>query len=446
MSDFWKRCQERLASENRAVYDSWLAELTLEEGSDPDSGQITLTGAAASKMREVQKNHGEMIAAAVSAVAGHPVEILFRARKNPAQTPAAAPEPAQDPAEDLARTGLLPKLTFDNFVEGKANQFAYAAALQVATSPRAIYNPLFIYGGVGLGKTHLMHAIGHEFRKLHPHARVRCVSAQQYMQEFMEAVRQKAEQPELMRQFEAKYQDLDLFLIDDIQSFGKREGTQTNFFLVFENMVPHGKQIVLTSDTYPKSLKDFQERLLSRMTQGLTVEVEPPELEMRVQILHQKAKSIGLDLPEEVAEVIAEHLKSNVRELEGAVQQIYAFTHFSKMPVTLESVKLALRDVFRQNSVPVTLESIQQRVAEYYNLKQADMTSKSRIAPVAKARQIAMYLCKELTQKSLPEIGKSFGGRDHATVIHAHKKITAERTRDEALRHDLNVLTQRIKN
>jgi chromosomal replication initiator protein len=249
-----------------------------------------------------------------------------------------------------------------------------------------------------------------------------------------------------MRQFEAKYQDLDLFLIDDIQSFGKREGTQTNFFLVFENMVPHGKQIVLTSDTYPKSLKDFQERLLSRMTQGLTVEVEPPELEMRVQILHQKAKSIGLDLPEEVAEVIAEHLKSNVRELEGAVQQIYAFTHFSKMPVTLESVKLALRDVFRQNSVPVTLESIQQRVAEYYNLKQADMTSKSRIAPVAKARQIAMYLCKELTQKSLPEIGKSFGGRDHATVIHAHKKITAERTRDEALRHDLNVLTQRIKN
>ena len=446
MSEFWNRCRELLASENPAVFNVWLAELTVEDESELSEGRLTLTGAAGPKLREVQKNHGELIERVASSVAGHPVEVSYKpAKAAPQSVPAAKPEEV-DPEEDALRTGLLPKLTFANFVEGKANQFAYAAALQVATSPKAIYNPLFIYGGVGLGKTHLMHAIGHEFRKLHPNARVRCVSAQQYMQEFMEAVRQKADHPELMRQFEAKYQDLDLFLIDDIQSFGKREGTQTNFFLVFENMVPRGKQIVLTSDTYPKSLKDFQERLLSRMTQGLTVEVEPPELEMRVQILLQKAGSIGLDLPADVAEVIAEHLKSNVRELEGAVQQIYAFTHFSNVPVTLGSVKLALRDVFRQSAVPVTLESIQQRVAEYYNLRTADMYSKSRIAPIARARQIAMYLCKELTQKSLPEIGKSFGGRDHATVIHAHKKISAERNRDEALRHDLNVLTQRIKN
>jgi chromosomal replication initiator protein len=446
MSEFWNRCRELLASENPAVFNVWLSELTVEDDSELSEGRLTLTGAAGPKLREVQKNHGELIARVASSVAGRPVEVSYKPAKAAPQAVAAVKPEEVDPEEDALRTGLLPKLTFANFVEGKANQFAYAAALQVATSPRAIYNPLFIYGGVGLGKTHLMHAIGHEFRKLHPNARVRCVSAQQYMQEFMEAVRQKADHPELMRQFEAKYQDLDLFLIDDIQSFGKREGTQTNFFLVFENMVPRGKQIVLTSDTYPKSLKDFQERLLSRMTQGLTVEVEPPELEMRVQILLQKAGSIGLDLPTDVAEVIAQHLKSNVRELEGAVQQIYAFTHFSKVPVTLGSVKLALRDVFRQSAVPVTLESIQQRVAEYYNLRTADMYSKSRIAPIARARQIAMYLCKELTQKSLPEIGKSFGGRDHATVIHAHKKISAERTRDEALRHDLNVLTQRIKN
>ncbi len=319
--------------------------------------------------------------------------------------------------------------------------------MQVATAPGTQYNPLFIYGGVGLGKTHLMHAIGHKFLEAHPSARVRCVSAQQYMSEYTTAVRKLNSQGEqAMQSFEARYQDLDLLLIDDIQSFANREGTQTNFFLAFERMVPRGKQIVLTSDTYPRNLKDFQERLLSRLTQGLVVSVEPPELEMRIQILMQKADRSGLEMPEDVAVTIAKRLKSNVRELEGAVQQVLAYTNFHNLPVTIDTVKVALRDIFKVSAVPVTIENIQQAVAEYYNLKVADMYSKSRKGPIVYARQVAMYLAKELTQKSLPEIASFFGKRDHTTVMYACRKIQAARNTDEGLKHEINILEQRLKN
>lgn len=319
--------------------------------------------------------------------------------------------------------------------------------MQVATAPGTQYNPLFIYGGVGLGKTHLMHAIGHKFLEAHPNARVRCVSAQQYMSEYTTAVRKLNSQGEqAMQSFEARYQDLDLLLIDDIQSFANREGTQTNFFLAFERMVPRGKQIVLTSDTYPRNLKDFQERLLSRLTQGLVVSVEPPELEMRIQILMQKADRSGLEMPEDVAVTIAKRLKSNVRELEGAVQQVLAYTNFHNLPVTIDTVKVALRDIFKVSAVPVTIENIQQAVAEYYNLKVADMYSKSRKGPIVYARQVAMYLAKELTQKSLPEIASFFGKRDHTTVMYACRKIQAARNTDEGLKHEINILEQRLKN
>ena len=340
-----------------------------------------------------------------------------------------------------------PQFTFDNFVVGSSNRFAHAAALAVAEQPGMAYNPLFLYGGVGLGKTHLMQAIGHQYIKTHPGARVRCISAQQYINEFTDAVRGlNNNHPEKMQTFENRYQNLDLLLIDDIQSFASREGTQTNFFLAFERMVPHGKQIVLTSDTYPRNLKAFQERLLSRLTQGLVVSVEPPELDMRIQILLQKADRSGLEMPEEVAVIIAKRLKSNVRELEGAVQQILAYTNFHNLPVSVETAKVALRDVFNVSAVPVTVENIQQVVSEYYNLKVSDMYSKSRKGPVVYARQIAMYLAKELTQKSLPEIASFFGKKDHTTVMYACKKVMTSRNTDEALKHELNILEQRLKN
>lgn len=446
MSEFWNQCLDVLRQKHaQDVFQTWFADLKADDEGIAD-GALTLIADSSVKSRTIQESYGKSIAAAVNQVAGRDVDITWTVDAAPV-TPVAAPIAAPDPVNLQEQSGLLPNLTFENLVLGSANQLAYASAMQVATAPGTQYNPLFIYGGVGLGKTHLMHAIGHKFLEAHPTARVRCVSAQQYMSEYTTAVRKLNSQGEqAMQSFEARYQDLDLLLIDDIQSFANREGTQTNFFLAFERMVPRGKQIVLTSDTYPRNLKDFQERLLSRLTQGLVVSVEPPELEMRIQILMQKADRSGLEMPEDVAVTIAKRLKSNVRELEGAVQQVLAYTNFHNLPVTIDTVKVALRDIFKVSAVPVTIENIQQAVAEYYNLKVADMYSKSRKGPIVYARQVAMYLAKELTQKSLPEIASFFGKRDHTTVMYACRKIQAARNTDEGLKHEINILEQRLKN
>ena len=446
MSEFWTQCIEALRRDTPPeVFQNWFADLTADV--EFEAGSVTVLAPSGAKLRTVQSSYGGMITAVINRIAGHEMDVVWAVRDTPVPSIAAtAADPAKVQAHDHARTGLLTNLTFENMVSGQANQMAYASALQVASSPQPIYNPLFIYGGVGLGKTHLMHAIGNRFLKNNPNAKVLCVSAQQYIQEFVQAMQKKDRDPEVMRQFEARYNGLDLLLIDDIQNFGNREGTQTNFFLTFESMVPHGKQIVLTSDTYPRQLKEFQERLLSRLTQGLIVMVEPPEFDMRVQILLQKAERSNLPMPHDVAEIIAKKLKSNVRELEGAVQQILAYTRFHQVDVTIDTVKLALRDIFRQSSQPVTVDAIQQAVADYYGIKVADINSKSRKANLARARQIAMYLAKELTTKSLPELGSLFGGRDHTTVIYACRKIADERNADEVLKHDIHILEQRIKN
>ena len=453
MTDFWTQCLEALRESTPAqIYQNWYADLTAEV--EMEAGSVTIFVSSGFKMNKVREAYGQTIQQIVNRVAGKEMEIVWQIKDDEAS---AAPllnaeedSPVQSPSEtDISKTGLLPYLTFENMVEGQANQMAYASGLQVASSPKSIYNPLFIYGGVGLGKTHLMHAIGNRFLANNPKAKILCISAQQYVQEFMDVMRLRnlnnERFSEAMRQFEARYRGLDLLLIDDIQSFGGRDGTQTNFFLAFENMVPHGKQIVLTSDTYPRNLKEFQERLLSRLTQGLIVTVEPPEFDMRVQILLQKAERSGLDMPREVAEIIAKKLKSNVRELEGAVQQVLAYTRFHQVDVTIDTDKLALRDIFKASSVPVTIEAIQQTVAQHYGFKVAELSSKSRKAKLVRARQVAIYLARELTKKSLPELGELFGGRDHATVIYACKKIASERNTDEELKYDLHLLEQKIK-
>ena len=453
MTDFWTQCLEALRESTPAqIYQNWYADLTAEV--EMEAGSVTIFVSSGFKMNKVREAYGQTIQQIVNRVAGKEMEIVWQIKDDEAS---AAPllhaeedSPVQSPSEtDISKTGLLPYLTFENMVEGQANQMAYASGLQVASSPKSIYNPLFIYGGVGLGKTHLMHAIGNRFLANNPKAKILCISAQQYVQEFMDVMRLRnlnnERFSEAMRQFEARYRGLDLLLIDDIQSFGGRDGTQTNFFLAFENMVPHGKQIVLTSDTYPRNLKEFQERLLSRLTQGLIVTVEPPEFDMRVQILLQKAERSGLDMPREVAEIIAKKLKSNVRELEGAVQQVLAYTRFHQVDVTIDTVKLALRDIFKASSVPVTIEAIQQTVAQHYGFKVAELSLKSRKAKLVRARQVAIYLARELTKKSLPELGELFGGRDHATVIYACKKIASERNTDEELKYDLHLLEQKIK-
>lgn len=346
---------------------------------------------------------------------------------------------ASAPADERSRLNV--ELTFDNFVTGKANQLARAAALQVAENPGTSYNPLFLYGGVGLGKTHLIHAIGNALLGLGKGARVRYVHADQYVSDVVKAYQRKA-----FDDFKRYYHSLDLLLIDDIQFFSGKNRTQEEFFYAFEAMVAQRKQIIITSDTYPKELSGIDTRLISRFDSGLTVAIEPPELEMRVAILLRKAEQEGVTLPEDVAFFIAKHLRSNVRELEGALKKVVAYARFHGREVAnVDICKDALKDLLSASSGQVTVENIQKTVADYYKMKVADMYSKRRPANIAMPRQVAMYLAKELTQKSLPEIGDLFGGRDHTTVLHAVRKITGLRAKQADFNHTLHVLEQTLK-
>ncbi len=339
------------------------------------------------------------------------------------------------------RSRLNVELTFDNFVTGKANQLARAAALQVAENPGISYNPLFLYGGVGLGKTHLIHAIGNAMVAAGRGVRVRYVHADQYVSDVVKAYQRKA-----FDDFKRYYHSLDLLLIDDIQFFSGKNRTQEEFFYAFEAMVAQRKQIIITSDTYPKELEGIDTRLISRFDSGLTVAIEPPELEMRVAILLRKAEQEGLVMPEEVAFFIAKHLRSNVRELEGALKKVVAYARFHGRDVAnVDTCKDALKDLLSVSSGQVTVENIQKTVADFYKIKVADMYSKRRPANIAMPRQVAMYLAKELTQKSLPDIGDMFGGRDHTTVLHAVRKISDLRAKQADLNHTLHVLEQTLK-
>jgi chromosomal replication initiator protein len=338
------------------------------------------------------------------------------------------------------RSRLNAELTFDNFVTGKANQLARAAALQVAENPGISYNPFFLYGGVGLGKTHLIHAIGNAMVARKEGARVRYIHAEQFVSDVVKAYQRKA-----FDEFKRYYHSLDLLLIDDIQFFSGKNRTQEEFFYAFEALVALRKQIIITSDTYPKELSGIEDRLLSRFDSGLTVAIEPPELEMRVAILIKKAESEGVPLPEEVAFFIAKHLRSNVRELEGALRKVLAYAKFHGKDIAVDVCKDALKDLLSVSNGQITVENIQKTVADFYKIKVADMYSKRRPANIALPRQIAMYLAKELTQKSLPEIGELFGGRDHTTVLHAVRKISEARTKQAELNHSLHVLEQTLK-
>lgn len=336
---------------------------------------------------------------------------------------------------------LNPELTFESFVTGRANQLARAAALQVAENPGISYNPLFLYGGVGLGKTHLIHAIGNALLTTGKGSRVRYVHADQYVSDVVKAYQRRA-----FDEFKHYYHSLDLLLIDDIQFFAGKNRTQEEFFYAFEAMVAQRNQIIITSDTYPKELSNIDNRLISRFDSGLTVAIEPPELEMRVAILLRKSQTEGIEMPEEVAFFIAKHLRSNVRELEGALRKVSAFARFhGKQVLTVEMCREALKDLLSVFNGQITVENIQKTVADYYKIKVADMYSRRRPANIALPRQIAMYLAKELTQKSLPEIGELFGGRDHTTVLYAVRKISEARAKQSDLNHSLHVLEQTLK-
>ena len=448
----WQSCIDQLAQElPEQQFNTWIKPLSAQVADD--MSKVIVFVANRFKLDWVRAQYSVRIAALLEKIYGQPVqvELAISPREMPSRSTSLEPaseslgvsSEAQttDPRSDgLQKNRLNSMLTFETLVEGTANRMARAAAMHVATMPGHLYNPLFIYGGVGLGKTHLMHAVGNRLLADKPGSKVLYIHAEQFVSDVVKAYQRKT-----FDEFKDKYHSLDLLLIDDVQFFANKDRTQEEFFNAFEALLAKKSHIVMTSDTYPKGLTDIHERLVSRFDSGLTVAIEPPELEMRVAILNNKARAEGADMPEEVAFFVAKNVRSNVRELEGALRKCLAYSRFNQKEISIQLAREALRDLLSIQNRQISVENIQKTVADYYKIKVADMYSKKRPASIARPRQIAMYLAKELTQKSLPEIGELFGGRDHTTVLHAVRKISGERQQMLELNQQLHVLEQTLK-
>lgn len=357
------------------------------------------------------------------------------------QQPTIPQQPVQQP-EYMQTQMLNPKYTFDTFVIGAGNRFAHAASLAVAETPAKSYNPLFIYGGVGLGKTHLMHAIGHYIIEHAPNSRVLYITSEKFTNEFINAIRDNRGES-----FRSKYRNIDILLIDDIQFLAGKEQTQEEFFHTFNALHEDNKQIIITSDRPPKEIPTLEDRLRSRFEWGLITDIQPPDLETRIAILRKKARSEHIDIPNEAMIYIANQINTNIRELEGALIRVVAYSSLVNEDITTHLTAEALKDIIPSNQpYVVTVDIIQQKVGAYYGVKLEDFAAKKRTRAIAFPRQIAMYLCRELTELSLPKIGASFGGRDHTTVIHAHKKIAELMQEDVELNQTIHKLSQQIKN
>lgn len=448
----WQTCVDQLAQElPEQQFNTWIKPLSAQVAED--FSKVTLFVVNRFKLDWVRAQYSSRISSLLEKIYGQPVfvELVLTPRENTNRSRSTQNDQDFMPAEESPEIGveklasgaknrLNTALTFDTLVEGTANRMARAAAMHVASSPGQLYNPLFIYGGVGLGKTHLMHAVGNKLLADRPNAKVLYIHAEQFVSDVVKAYQRKT-----FDEFKDKYHSLDLLLIDDVQFFANKERTQEEFFNAFEALLAKKSHIVMTSDTYPKGLPDIHERLVSRFDSGLTVAIEPPELEMRVAILINKDLAEGTEMPEEVAFFVAKNVRSNVRELEGALRKILAYSRFNQKEISIQLAREALRDLLSIQNRQISVENIQKTVADYYKIKVADMYSKKRPASIARPRQIAMYLAKELTQKSLPEIGELFGGRDHTTVLHAVRKISGERQQLTELNQQLHVLEQTLK-
>jgi chromosomal replication initiator protein len=390
--------------------------------------------------------------ASITPATSQPVAVVGTAQAEPSRAsfdPMAGAASQQAPARTersvqveggLKHTSYLNRtFTFDNFVEGKSNQLARAAAWQVADNPKHGYNPLFLYGGVGLGKTHLMHAVGNHLLAKNPNAKVVYLHSERFVADMVKALQLNA-----INEFKRFYRSVDALLIDDIQFFAKKERSQEEFFHTFNALLEGGQQVILTSDRSPKEIEGLEERLKSRFGWGLTVGVEPPELETRVAILMKKADQAKVDLPHDAAFFIAQRIRSNVRELEGALKRVIAHSHFMGRDITIELIRESLKDLLALQDKLVSIDNIQRTVAEYYKIKISDLLSKRRSRSVARPRQVAMALSKELTNHSLPEIGDAFGGRDHTTVLHACRKIAQLKESDADIREDYKNLLRTL--
>jgi chromosomal replication initiator protein len=438
MDSLWPSLAAELKKELPAQqYDTWIKPLRAERQDD----QLVLVAPNHHVLRWVRSNLLSKIETRVERLAAGRLSVNLVLDERPAETEIVMPEPVAVPAapERGAREEhrLNPGFTFANFVNGKANQIARAAAIQVAENPGTAYNPLFIYGGTGLGKTHLLQAIGTEVLKRNPRAKVRYSHAEQFVADVVRAYQHKS-----FDSLKRYYRSLDLFLIDDVQFFVGKSRSQEEFFYTFNALFEAHKQVAITSDCFPKEMTGIEERLISRFGWGLTVAVEPPELEMRVAILLKKAENDGVQLDENIAFFIAKHIRSNVRELEGALKRVLAYARFNNAVVTVGTAREALKDLLAVLNRQVSIENIQKTVADYFKIKVSEMYSKKRFRSVARPRQVAMALAKELTQQSLPEIGEAFGGRDHTTVLHACRKTQELRETDQEFARDYAQLQQ----
>ena len=454
MSEFWTACLNRFEQELPAQqFNTWIIGLQLVN-EDEGPTHFRLVAPNRFVMQWVRERYLAQIEALGKDFFSTPVSINLAvadvAPDLPTATPDTDPEPSATPAATVKpvrsgdpgyeKTRLNAEFTFDTLVTGRANDLARAAAQQVALNPGVSYNPLFIYGGVGLGKTHLIHAIGNSIYAANPELEVRYVHAEDYFSDVVRAFQQNSRDA-----FKRYYRSLDLLLIDDIQFFNRKDRTQEEFFYAFNALIEAKKQIIITCDTYPKDVQGLEERLVSRFDWGLTVAIEPPELEMRIAILKKKAEAEQISISDEVSFLIAKNLRSNVRELEGALNRVVAYARFHGREINLEVAKEALRDIIGATNRQISLELVQKTVSDFYKIKVADMYSQKRTRAIARPRQIAMWLTRELTSHSLPEIGEAFGGRDHTTVMHACRTIIELRGKDSRLNNDLHVLMQTIK-
>lgn len=436
MDNFWPTCLNRIEQElTGQQFNTWIKPLKLQPGQDT----LTLIAPNRFVMQWVKDRFLNRIEQIADEYYDKPVQLILALsemapdKKHPATN--TQQTNSKQPKKDNSR--LNPVFTFDNFVTGKANQLARAAAIQVAENPGVAYNPLFVYGGVGLGKTHLIQAIGNLVQEQNADAKISYIHAERYVSDVVRAYQHKA-----FDDFKRHYHSLDLLLIDDIQFFGGKNRTQEEFFYAFNALIEAHKQVIITCDSYPKEITGMEDRLISRFGWGLTVAVEPPELEMRVAILLKKAAMEGIGLDESVAFFIAKQIRSNVRELEGALKRVLAYSRFTGHAISLDLAKEALKDLLAVQNRQISIENIQKTVADYYKIKVTEMYSKKRSRIVARPRQVAMALAKELTALSLPDIGDAFGGRDHTTVLHACRKVVELRGTHPEMEKDFTVLLQ----
>lgn len=429
----WDHCLSRLQSElPEQQFNTWIRPLHAVE----DSETLRLLAPNRFVQEWVEENFMSRIREIVL-LKNTDLTVSLEIGSLKATTPAANPVQTQTnnrpapPQPESIRSNLDANFTFDTFVQGKSNELAKAASLQVADSPGGTYNPLFIYGGTGLGKTHLMHAVGNSLLQKNPNAKIVYLHSERFVSDMVKAL-----QHNTIDNFKRFYRNVDALLIDDIQFFAGKERSQEEFFHTFNSLLESQQQVILTCDRYPKEVEGLEDRLKSRFGWGLTVAVDPPELETRAAILKSKAEQAQIDIPDEVAFFVAKRIQSNVRELEGVLRRLIAHAQFTARPVTMDLTQEALRDLLAMQERMVSIENIQKTVAEYYKIRVSDLHSKSRSRSITRPRQLAMAMAKELTNHSLPEIGDSFGGRDHTTVLHACRKIEELKESDNRIRED----------